>query len=277
MDLIWSSLLELTGGFIVSQLVMGAVLGFFIGMTGIGAGVLIMPALLFVSHVDPAMAVGTSLLFSVLSKGYGVFEHWKLGSIDVETNLAFSIGAVPMVLLSSIGVNILKASMPPDTFDLYMKATLAVMVFFICVYLFWDAFKKNQSDIYKCGDPLTAKQKTAGALFGGGIGALVGSTSIGGGVFIIPILAGVFKLSAKCVVGTSTIISVMLTLVGAGVYLYYGNVNLAIALLLVVGSLPGIKLGVVMAHKLPNLTLKRVMAGLAFISFVSMVTGIKGH
>ncbi|MBI5636815.1 MAG: sulfite exporter TauE/SafE family protein [Nitrospinae bacterium] len=277
MDLIWSSLLELTGGFIVSQLAMGAILGFLIGMTGIGAGVLIMPALLFVSHTDPAMAVGTSLLFSVLSKGYGVFEHWKLGSIDVETNLAFSIGAVPMVLLSSIGVNILKASMPPDTFDFYMKAALAVMVFLICIYLFWDAFKKNQSDLYKCGDPLTAKQKTTGALFGGGIGALVGGTSIGGGVFIIPILAGVFKLSAKCVVGTSTIISVMLTLVGAGVYLYYGNVNLAIALLLVVGSLPGIKLGVAMAHKLPNLVLKRVMAGLAFISFVSMVTGIKSH
>lgn len=277
MELIWSSLLELTGGFIVSQLVMGAVLGFFIGMTGIGAGVLIMPALLFFSHIDPAMAVGTSLLFSVLSKGYGVFEHWKLGSIDIETNTAFGIGAIPMVLLSSIGVNILKASMPPDTFDLYMKAILAVMVFLICIYLFWDAFKKNQSDIYKCGDPLTAKQKTTGALFGGGIGALVGATSIGGGVFIIPILAGVFKLSAKCVVGTSTIISVMLTLVGAGVYLYYGNVNLAIALLLVVGSLPGIRLGVITAHKLPNLMLKRVMAGLAFVSFVSMVTGIKSH
>ena len=277
MDLIWASLLELTGGFIVSQIFMGAVLGFLIGMTGIGAGVLIMPALLFVSHIDPAMAVGTSLLFSVLSKGYGVFEHWKLGSIDVETNIAFSIGAVPLVLLSSVGVNILKASVPQVTFDFYMKASLAAMVFLICIYLFWDAFKTNQSNLYKCGDPLTAKQKTTGALFGGGIGALVGGTSIGGGIFIIPVLAGVFKLSAKCVVGTSTIISVMLTLVGAGVYLYYGNVNLAIALLLVVGSLPGIKLGVVMAHKLPNLVLKRVMAGLALISFASMVTGLKSH
>lgn len=274
MDL-FAGFANLSADYIVLQLVMGLVLGFLIGMTGIGAGVLIMPALLVVSRIDPAVAVGTSLLFSVLSKSYGVFEHWKLGNIDPETNLSLSAGAVPMVLLSSFGVNHLKTVIPKDTFDLYMKLILSAMVFLISVYLIWDAFKKNQGDVYKCGDPLTPEMKIKGAFYGGGVGALVGGTSIGGGVFIIPILTGVFKLSAKCVVGTSIIISVALTIVGSGVYLYYGNVDLAVALLMVVGSLPGIKGGSWAAHRLPNLTLKRIMAGLAFISFVTMMTGIK--
>lgn len=274
MDL-FSSFQNLTPAFIILQLVTGLILGVLIGMTGIGAGVLIMPALLVVSKVDPAMAIGTSLLFSVLSKGYGIFEHWKLGNIDPETNLSVSAGAVPMVLISSVGVNHLKTAVPKAVFDLYMKEMLVVMVLLISVYLMWDAFKKDQGKTYQCGDPLTREMKMKGAAYGGGIGALVGGTSIGGGVFIIPVLTGVFKLNAKCVVGTSIIISVALTLVGSGVYLYYGNVDLAIALLLVVGSLPGIKFGTWAAHRLPNLVLKRIMAGLAFVSFLTMLTGVK--
>ncbi|MBI5179648.1 MAG: sulfite exporter TauE/SafE family protein [Nitrospinae bacterium] len=266
--------MDMSFTFLISQLITGLVLGIFIGMTGIGAGVLIMPALLFVSHVDPAVAVGTSLVFSVLSKGFGVWEHWKLGSIDKETNFSLSSGAVPMVLVASFGVNVLKQSVPPDVFNYWMKAFLAAMVFLISLYLLWDAFKKNQDDRYKCGDPLTAGQKVKGAFYGAGIGGLVGATSIGGGIFIIPVLTGVFKLSAKCVVGTSILISVALTLVGSAVYLYYGNVNLVIALLLVVGAVPGIRIGTRAAHSMPNLVLKRVMAGLAVISFVSMVAGL---
>jgi len=260
--------------FIASQLVTGAVLGLLIGMTGIGAGVLIMPALMFISHVDPAVAVGTSLLFSVLSKGYGVLEHWKLGSIDKETNFSLSAGAIPMVLIASLGVNKLKQFLPPEIFNFWMKIALAAMVLAISIYLFWDGFKKNQDNSYKCGDPLTKPQKIKGAAYGGVVGTLVGATSIGGGVFIIPILTGVFKLSAKCVVGTSILISVALTLVGSGIYLYYGNVDIMIALLLVVGSLLGIRAGAKAAHSMSNLTLKRLMASLAFISFLSMVFGI---
>jgi len=256
------------------QLIAGAVLGLLIGMTGIGAGVLIMPVLLFVSHVDPAVAVGTSLLFSVLSKGYGVRAHWKLGSIDKETNLSLSLGAIPMVLIASMGVNKLKEFLSPDLFNYWMKIFLAIMVFLISLYLIWDAFKKNQLNSNKCGDPLTTPQKIKGASFGGIVGALVGATSIGGGVFIIPILTGVFKLSAKCVVGTSILLSVALTLVGSGIYLYYGNVDILVALLLVIGSLPGIRLGAKAAHSMSNLALKKMMASLAFISFISMVLGI---
>jgi len=259
----------------LEQLVIGTVLGLLIGMTGIGAGVLIMPVLLFVSHVDPAVAVGTSLLFSVLSKAYGVREHWKLGSIDRETNLSLSAGAIPMVIGASLGVNKLKQFVSPEAFNFWMKIFLTILVFIISLYLFWDAFKKDQQNIYKCGDPLTTPQKIKGAAYGGVVGILVGATSIGGGVFIIPILTGVFKLSAKCVVGTSILISVALTLAGSGVYLYYGNVNILVALLLVLGSLPGIKLGAKAAHSMSSLALKRMMASLAFISFLSMVFGIK--
>ncbi len=274
MDLL-GSFTQLTIGYSIEQLVIGYIMGILVGLTGIGAGILAMPAMIFFAHLDSVSAIGTSLFFSVLSRIYGVRQHWKMGFIDQETNFYFSLGAVPTVLLASYEINYLKTIMNPETLDYYMRTFLSGTVFVVAIYLAWDAFKKNQSDLYKCGDPLMPSQKANGVLFGGIIGGIVGATSIGGGVFIIPILTGVFKLSAKCVVGTSNMISVALTLIGSGVYIFYGNVNYAVAILVAAGSLPGIKLGAGLAQRLSNVALKKIIAGLALISLMSMMASIK--
>jgi hypothetical protein len=261
--------------YIISQLLIGLTLGFLIGMTGIGAGILIVPALIFVSRIEPAMAIGTALLFALLTKLFGAFEHWKLGSVDKETSLYFILGSIPMVLGVSFLVNILKKIIPEDDFNLYIKIIITSMLFVVCVYLIWDSFKKNQRTNFRSDDPLTRIQKAKGAALGGVVGAIVGATSIGGGVFMIPILTGVFNLSAQRVVGSSIIISVILSLVGSGVYLIYGNVNIPVAILMVIGSLPGVRVGSRVSHKIPEIVLRRVITGLAVFSFISMLVGIE--
>ncbi len=273
----FESFRTLTLAYSGEQLIIGFVMGILVGLTGIGGGIVAMPAMLTISGLDPVTAVGTSLFFSVLSRLYGVKQHLKFGFIDMETNFWFSIGSIPGVLLAAFGINYIKTIVDKEVLAHTISLGLLVVVFLIAVYLIWDGFKKNQEDKYKCGDPLLPHQKILGAFWGSGIGALVGATSIGGGVFVIPVLTAVFKLSAKCVVGTSNMISVALTLVGSIVYIYYGNVHYAVALLVVAGSLPGIKMGAQMAHRMENITLKRIMAGIAFVSFVTMVAGIKFH
>lgn len=259
------------------QLLIGYVMGVLVGLTGIGAGVVAMPAMIAISHLDSVTAIGTSLVFSVLSRLYGVMQHWKMGFIDKETNFWFSIGSIPGVLLASFGINYIKTIVDKQTLEYDIKLGLLVVIFVVTVYLIWDGFKWNQGNAYKCGEPLLPSQKVQGAFWGSGIGALVGATSIGGGIFIIPVLVAIFKLSAKCVVGTSNMISVALTLLGSTVYIYYGNVHYAVAFLVVAGSLPGIKLGAQMAHHMENVMLKRIMAGIALISFVTMAAGINHH
>ncbi len=276
MDFI-ESFTSLTLIFSGEQLIIGFVMGVLVGLTGIGAGIVAMPAMITISHLDPVIAVGTSLFFSVLSRLYGVKQHMKMGFIDIETNFWFSIGSIPGVLLASFGINYIKTIVDKEVLAHSIKMGLLVVVFIVAVYLIYEGFKKNQHDKYKCGDPLLPRQKIHGAFWGSGIGALVGATSIGGGVFIIPVLTAVFKLSAKCVIGTSNMISVSLTLLGSLVYIYYGNVHYAVALLVIFGSLPGIHLGAHMAHRMGNVTLKRIMAGVAFISFITMATGMRSH
>lgn len=265
---------QLTVGYSVGQIVIGYLMGVLIGMTGIGAGILAMPAMIYFAKLEPVTAVGTSMLFSVLSRGVGVVHHWKLGFIDKETNFFFSLGAVPLVLFSAMWVNNLKKVMPPGALDYDLKAGVLAVLFFITAYLVWDAFKKNQSKEYKCGDPLTGKQRAQGTVLGGVVGALVGATSIGGGALITPVLRGVFKMSSKCVVGTSNVIAVALTVVGSGVYLFNGNVNAAVAFLVVLGSVLGVGFGADVADRASHLLLKRLVAGLSAASFAGMILGM---
>lgn len=261
--------------YIINQLLIGLTLGFLIGMTGIGAGILIVPALIFVSHIDPAMAIGTALVFALFTKFVGALEHWKLGSIDKEICLYFTIGSVPGVLLVSFVINILKGMIPEEDFNMYIQTTITVMLFVVCIYLIWDSFKKTQRTQFRSDAPLTRTQKTKGTMLGGVVGAIVGATSIGGGVFMIPILTGVFNLSAQRVVGSSILIAVILSLAGSGVYLFYGNVNVVVAILMVIGSLLGVKVGSRISNKLPEIVLRRIITGLAVFSFISMLLGIE--
>jgi uncharacterized membrane protein YfcA len=268
---------QLTVGYSAGQILIGYLMGVLIGMTGIGAGILAMPAMIYFAKLEPLTAIGTSMFFSVLSRGVGVFHHWRLGFIDKETNFFFSLGAVPLVLVSSVWVNNLKHVMPPGALDFDLKAAVSAVLFFITVYLVWDAFMRDQSKEYKCGEPLTVKQRVQGTVWGGIVGAMVGATSIGGGVLITPVLKGVFKMSSKCVVGTSNIIAVALTVVGSAVYFFHGNVNSAVAFLVVLGSILGVRFGAEFADRASHLLLTRLIAGLAAASFAGMILGMILH
>ncbi len=64
-------------GFVVA----GLLVGFIVGMTGVGGGSLIMPILLWFG-INPATAVGTDLLYAAITKSGGVLVHRKNDNID---------------------------------------------------------------------------------------------------------------------------------------------------------------------------------------------------
>lgn len=57
-------------GFVVA----GLIVGFIVGMTGVGGGSLMTPILLWFG-INPATAVGTDLLYAAITKSGGVLVH----------------------------------------------------------------------------------------------------------------------------------------------------------------------------------------------------------
>nr|MDO8134977.1 sulfite exporter TauE/SafE family protein [Candidatus Njordarchaeum guaymaensis] len=62
--------------------------GFSAGLTGIGGGLLAIPALIYVIGAPPGVAIGTSLLPILFAASYGTFSHALRGNVDITVALA---------------------------------------------------------------------------------------------------------------------------------------------------------------------------------------------
>ena len=60
----------------------GFVVGFLVGMTGVGAGSLMTPFLITHVGVQPALAVGTDLLFASITKASAAAPHHSFGHVN---------------------------------------------------------------------------------------------------------------------------------------------------------------------------------------------------
>jgi uncharacterized membrane protein YfcA len=64
-------------------LVIGLLAGVLSGLFGIGGGVVIVPALIFVAHMKPEMATGTSLASLLLPVGaLGAWHYYRHGFVE---------------------------------------------------------------------------------------------------------------------------------------------------------------------------------------------------
>ena len=106
-----------------------------------------------------------------------------------------------------------------------------------------------------------------GFLFVGAFtGAVAGMFGIGGGVFVIPAMVYLFGFSQKTATGTS--LAMLLPPIGIAAFLQFyksGYVNIAAAVLLIVGFLAGSYLSASYTITLPDLLLKRLFGGLLIV------------
>lgn len=73
----------------------GFVVGFIVGLTGVGGGSLMTPLLVLVFGVNPAIAVGTDLLYAAITKCGGILVHHKQRTIDWRIVRLMAAGSLP--------------------------------------------------------------------------------------------------------------------------------------------------------------------------------------
>ena len=77
----------------VAFLLIGLGAGVISGLFGIGGGVVIVPALLLIAHMEPHMATGTSLGALLLPVGaLGAWEYYRRGHLNIVASLAIALG-----------------------------------------------------------------------------------------------------------------------------------------------------------------------------------------
>src|SRR5665647_2169164 len=71
----------------------GLLVGFLVGLTGMGGGALMTPILIFFFGFQPTMAIGTDVTYAAVTKIFGSWKHWRQGSVDVPWRSGSPSGA----------------------------------------------------------------------------------------------------------------------------------------------------------------------------------------
>ena len=129
-------------GFVVA----GLIVGFIVGMTGVGGGSLMTPILLWFG-INPATAVGTDLLYAAITKSGGVLVHGKNKNIDWTITGWLTLGSVPAVLLTLWFLASLHTD--PSAMNAVIKQALGVVLLLTALAILFKqrllAFAQRQS------------------------------------------------------------------------------------------------------------------------------------
>ncbi len=249
---------------------LGLFVGLLVGMTGVGAGSLVTPALVL-SGVPPALAVGTDLAYAAASKAVGAAAHRTHRSVDLRIAGLPALGSVPGAALT-IGVLALTGAHIGGAF---ISLALAVALVLTAIALLAGR-ARIQALASRYESRIAAQRARLTVAAGALLGVLVTVSSIGAGALGAVLLVALYpSLPAVRVAGTDIAHAVPLTLAAGLGHFWLGNVDFVLAANLLAGSLPGIVAGSLLAGRLPDRFVRRALAfvllyagtRLAFASF----------
>lgn len=188
--------------FFLSCLVLGVVVGFLAGLFGIGGGLIIVPALVYLfpmvgvpNEYLMSMALGTSFSTIIITAFSAAQRHHKHGNVDWQISQFF----IPALMISVFLAGLVVSQIPKGE----MSKIFAVIVLFLASKMLFSLKKKDVQP-----KPITPQSTI---LAGTIIGALSSMAGIAGGAFIVPYLSG-RGLEMKRAIGTSSFCGALLGL-----------------------------------------------------------------
>jgi len=167
------------------------------------------------------------------------------------------------VMAASWALSRLQTSHPAAVNTAVRMAAAAVIGASFALML-WNTFRHGRGDIGGGVAAPPARLPLKAVPFGALLGVLMGATSIGGGIFMLPGLMAWFHLAPRHAVGTSTLISLVAAFFGSLVFHQAGDLEWGVAVAMFAGSLPGVWLGARIATRLPAAVLRAcVLAAMA--------------
>jgi len=260
-----------------AYLALGAFVGFFAGLLGVGGGGIMVPLLttLFAAQGVPPehlvhLALGTSMAAIVITSMSSLRAHHAHGAVrwDIVKGIA------PGVMLGTFGGTFIASRVP----------TLPLAIFFAC----FMAYVSVQMILNVKPKPSRQLPGAAGLT---GVGGLIGIVSalvaIGGGSLSVPFMTWC-NVKMQNAIGTSAAIGLPIALAGALGYLIngwgsgglpewsFGFVYLPALIAISAVSSFTAPVGARLAHRLPVATLKKIFAAVLMLLSAKMLHTVLG-
>jgi uncharacterized membrane protein YfcA len=256
----------------------GLLVGFTVGLTGMGGGALMTPILVLLFKVEPLAAVSSDLVASMIMKPVGGTVHARRGTVNFGLVKWLMIGSVPAAF---VGVLVLRALGGGAVVQARVKEALGIALVVAASSIAAKALLQYRSARRRRHAP--ADQAPAPAapfrarplptvLVGVGGGLVVGMTSVGSGSLMIVLLMLLYPmLSSKQLVGTDLVQAIPLVASAALGHLLFGDFRLDLTASLLVGCLPGVYLGARVSSRARDAVIRPALAVILLASGLKLL------
>jgi uncharacterized membrane protein YfcA len=245
--------------------------GMLVGLTGVGGGSLMTPLLVLLFGFHPSTAVGTDLLYASVTKTVGTAVHGRRETVDWKIVGGLACGSVPAslgTLLVMARIGTLTDSAAAVLHFLLVCALLltGLSVLFRPWILRWAARRFDQTT--------DARISHWTILLGAMLGVLVSVTSVGAGALGTTALLMLYpRIPVARIAGTDIAHAVPLTLIAGLGHWWLGSVDFGLMLALLVGSIPGVIIGAMLASRSSDSVLRPVLALTLLVVAVRLLVG----
>jgi uncharacterized protein len=253
----------------------GLLVGFVVGLTGMGGGALMTPILVLLFGINPLAAVSSDIVAAVVMKPVGGGVHLRRGTVNLDLVRWLTIGSVPAAFA---GVLVLRAIGAPEVADRLKVLLGAVLLVAAGAIVAKGVLQRRRRADADEGAALTEgvhaiTVRPGRTLLIGVIGGLVvGMTSVGSGSLVIVLLMLVYPaLSANELVGTDLVQAIPLVLSAAIGHVLFGDLQLDLTTSLLIGSIPGVYVGARVSSRAPDRIIRPVLVIVLTVSALKLL------
>ncbi len=245
---------------------LGLAIGTLAGVFGIGGGVLATPALMW-AGVPPAAAVGTGLNQMIAASAIGTMLNVEAGRVRPSLALFAACASLPAGFLGTLAAGLL---IEGGYFGVVVASAYVLILVAVGFRMLRELWTAGSS--HPAGDALSdAGGVAVVVLFSLLAGLFAGLLGVGGGFILVPVMIYLVGIGTRVAIGTS-LMQILLISCGATVFhaTFIGGVDVMLAAMLMVGSIPGSWLGVALARRLPVARLRGLFGLLLLLAAARM-------
>jgi uncharacterized protein len=239
--------------FLVGFLIAAAV-----GLTGIGGGSFTVPALVLLAGLTAGEAVGTAFLFAGVLRLIAAPFYLLGKQIHSRYLWLLLLGAVPGLLVGTWALRLLSRGAGNP----YVIVVLGILL----------ATSSSVTFIRRIQNPaFAAKNHRWLPWLALPIGVESGFSSAGAGALGTVLLLNYSEMTPAQVVGTDLLFGLVLAVIGSAFHWSFGSISMPILFQLLLGGVPGVVFGCLLARKVPAGKLKTAVAMIAIFAGLQLV------
>jgi uncharacterized protein len=242
----------------MTYVLLGFAIALAVGLTGIGGGSFTVPALLLIAGLPAAEAVGTTFVFAGVLRLIAAPFYLAARQVHSRYFRLLTLGAVPGLLLGMLALRFFAK-----------QDSSPIIVIILGVLL---TFSSSLSFVPRAQAPEFARKNSAWLPWlAFPIGVESGFSSAGAGALGTVLLLNYSEMTPAQVVGTDLVFGLVLAVLGSIAHWTLGSISTSLLAQLLLGGIPGVILGCVLARRVPAKRLKTVVAAIAICAGLQLV------